>query len=147
MVGKILIVLYPLPGNIHPRRFCHSCLDADSNRVITMKPPARKSSRKRTHLDYANLDSGLQSDPNRWTRMLEGKKIKDDNFQRKQGNDVGLEWLESDDSAMREPFVVETPEGLGMKMPDDDFSIEDVAEVVGVDTPVEVIGQYKLAIP
>jgi hypothetical protein len=121
-------------------RFCESCLDADSARVITLKTPARKSSRKRTHLDYANLDSGLQSDPNRWTRILEGKAIKDDRFRRLEGKAVGLEWLENDDSAMREPFVVETPEGLGMKMPDEDFSIDDVAEIVGQDTPVEVIG-------
>ena len=115
-------------------------MEADSKRVITMKPPARKSSRKRTQLDYANLDSGLQSDPNRWTRMLEGKKIKDDNFQRMQGSEVGLEWLESDPNAMREPFVIEKPEGLGMKMPDGDFSVDTVADVVGEDTPVEVIG-------
>lgn len=56
------------------------------------------------------------------------------------GSAVGLEWLENDDSAMREPFVVETPEGLGMKMPDEGFSVDDVAEIVGEDTLVEVIG-------
>jgi hypothetical protein len=128
----------------HTVRFCESCLEVDSTRVITSKAPARKSSRKRTHLDYANLDSGLQSDPNRWTRILEGKTIKDDNFKRMQGSEVGLEWLECDDSAMREPFVVETPEGLGMKMPDEEFSVDDVAEMVGDDTPVEVIGTRVL---
>jgi F-box/leucine-rich repeat protein 10/11 len=72
--------------------------------------------------------------------MLEGKKVKDNNFRRMKGSDVGLEWLESDDSAMQEPFIVESPDGLGMKMPDGDFSIEDVAEAVGEETPVEVIG-------
>lgn len=128
-------------------RFCDSCLEVDSTRVITLKAPARKSSRKRTHLDYANLDSGLQSDPNRWTRILEGKTIKDDSFKRMKGSEVGLEWLESDDTAMREPFVVESPEGLGMKMPDEEFSIDDVAEVVGEDTPVEVIGTGVLYHP
>jgi len=71
---------------------------------------------------------------------LEGKTIKDDSFKRMKGSEVGLEWLESDASAMREPFVVENPEGLGMKMPDEAFSIDDVAEIVGADTPVEVIG-------
>jgi len=71
---------------------------------------------------------------------LEGKTIKDDSFKRMKGSAVGLEWLESDASAMKEPLVVENPEGLGMKMPDEAFSIDDVAEVVGTDTPVEVIG-------
>jgi len=131
----------------HLGRYCKSCFDVDSNRVITLKPPTRKSSRKRTHLDYANLDSGLQSDPNRWTRILEGKKVKDDNFRRMKGSDVGLEWLESDDSAMQEPFVVESPDGLGMKMPGGEFSVEDVAEVVGEDTPVEVIGYCSISFP
>ncbi|KAF7971632.1 hypothetical protein HWV62_24129 [Athelia sp. TMB] len=119
--------------------FCSSCMEADSTRVITLRAPARKSSRKRTQLDYANLDSGMQTDPNRWTRMLEGKNIKENHFKKMKGADVGLEWLESDDSAMREPFIVETPDGLGMKMPDADFTVDDVAEAVGEDTPVEVI--------
>lgn len=116
-------------------------MESDSSHVITLKAPARKSSRKKTQLDYANLDSGLQSDPNRWTRILEGKEIKENTFRRMKGSEVGLEWLESDDSAMREPFIVEFPDGLGMKMPDEDFSVEDVAEVVGEETPVEVIGE------
>ena len=77
---------------------------------------------------------------------MEGKTIKDDSFRRMKGSVVGLEWLESDDSAMREPFVVENLEGLGMKMPDEAFSIDDVAEVVGEDTPVEVIGADYLFI-
>ena len=72
--------------------------------------------------------------------MLEGKKIKEDNFQRMRGSEVGLEWLDSNPNAMREPFVVEKPEGLGMKMPDGDFSVDSVADAVGEDTPVEVIG-------
>lgn len=122
-------------------------MEGDSNRVITLKPPARKSSRKRAHLDYANLDSGLQSDSSRWIRMLEGKRLQDDNFKRMKGSDVGLEWLESDDNAMQEPFVVENPDGLGMKMPGGDFSIEDVAEAVGEDSPIEVIGPCILPFP
>ncbi len=31
-----------------------------------MKPPARKSSRKRTQRDYAGLNSGHEQDPNRY---------------------------------------------------------------------------------
>lgn len=61
---------------------------------------------------------------------------------------------------MREPIIVERPEGLGMKMPgwpseegplpDQDgseadktsLSVAEVAKVVGGDVPVEVIGNY-----
>lgn len=74
--------------------------------------------------------------------MLEGKDIRDDNFKRMKGSDVGLEWLENDETAMQEPIVVETPDGLGMKMPPEEFTVDDVAELVGEETPVEVIGMF-----
>jgi hypothetical protein len=121
-------------------RYCKSCLEVDPERVITFKAPARKSNRKRTRRDYANLNSGQGSDPNRWMRILEGKTIKDDHFQRLKGNVVGLEWLEEDEGAMREPVVIESADGLGMKMPPNDFSVDDVVQLIGDDTPVEVIG-------
>lgn len=76
--------------------------------------------------------------------MLDGKKVKDDSFRRMKGSEVCLEWVESDARAMQEPFVVENPDGLGMKMPDTDFSVDDVVEAVGEDTLVEVIGIYIL---
>ncbi|KAL0947243.1 hypothetical protein HGRIS_013364 [Hohenbuehelia grisea] len=121
--------------------FCTPCIEADPTRTITLKAPARKSSRKRTQRDYANLNSGLGSerDPHRWTRILEGKSFMQDRFKRMKGSDVGIEWLEEDESAMSEPIVIEVPEGLGMKMPDPDFTVDDVAETVGEEVPVEVI--------
>jgi hypothetical protein len=121
-------------------RYCKSCLKADLTRVVTLKPPARKSSRKRTQQDYANLNSGLQSDPARWMKILEGRNIKDDTFKRMKGCDVTMEWLHGDEGAMREPIIVPDPEGLGIRMPQKDFSVTNVAEMVGEDTSVEVIG-------
>lgn len=76
--------------------------------------------------------------------MLEGKNIKGDPFKRMEGNVVGLSWLEEDEDAMTEPIVIEKPEGLGMHMPPEDFGVEDVAEVVGEDTLIEVIGMLPL---
>ena len=125
-------------------RFCKPCMDADGSRVITMKPPARKSARNKTQRDYAGLnDTGVEADPNRWLRMLEGKVIKSDPFKRMKGSDVGLEWLDSEEDAMRKPIVIEHPDGLGMKMPSPKFTVNDVAEIVGSDMPVEVIGTFS----
>jgi F-box/leucine-rich repeat protein 10/11 len=107
---------------------------------MTLKTPARKSARKRTQRDYANLNSGLGSDANRWIRMLETKEIKKDPFKRFKGSELE-DWLEQDDSALREPIVIENPEGLGMSMPPNTFSVEDVATMLGEGTPVEVIGE------
>ncbi|KAF8840982.1 Clavaminate synthase-like protein [Paxillus ammoniavirescens] len=119
--------------------YCKSCVLEKPSRTITLKPPARKSSRKRTQLDYANLNSGVESDPSRWLRVIQSKPIEDDEFKRMKGSDVGIEWLENDQDALKEPIVIESPEGLGMKMPDENFTVSDVADVVGHETPVEVI--------
>ncbi|KAF9239635.1 Clavaminate synthase-like protein [Melanogaster broomeanus] len=119
--------------------YCKSCVLEKPSRTMTLKLPTRKSSRKRTQLDYANLNSGVESDPSRWLRVIQSKPIKDDEFKRMKGSDVGIEWLENDEDAMREPIVIENPEGLGMKMPHENFTVSDVADIVGLETPVEVI--------
>lgn len=72
--------------------------------------------------------------------MMQGKPIKPDPFKRMSGSDVTVEWLESDPEALTEPIVIENPEGLGMKMPEG-FTVDDVAQSIGEDTPVEVIGE------
>lgn len=72
--------------------------------------------------------------------MLEGKDLQKDTFKRMTGDMLTMEWLETDDSALLEPIVIEDPDGLGMKMPSNDFTVDDVAELVGPDTPVEVMG-------
>ncbi|TCD67652.1 JmjC domain-containing histone demethylation protein 1 [Steccherinum ochraceum] len=119
--------------------FCRPCLDEDTKRVITMKPPARKSSRKRAQRDYAGLNVGQETDPLRWTRILETREIKPHNFKRMKGSEITLDWIEHDPDAFKEPIFIESPEGLGMKMPDSSFSPQDVADILGDDTPVEVI--------
>ncbi|KAF5365765.1 hypothetical protein D9758_003174 [Tetrapyrgos nigripes] len=131
--------------------FCKSCLEADPRRAITFKVPARKSERKRTARDYANLNSGFEpSDPRRFVRVADSKPWKPDNFQRMAGHEVSLEWLDTDPKAMTEPIVIESPEGLDMKMPGNDFTVNDVGKLVGEQTPVEVIGMlffYNVSVP
>ncbi|PCH38766.1 Clavaminate synthase-like protein [Wolfiporia cocos MD-104 SS10] len=120
--------------------YCKACMAQDPARVITMKPPARKSARKRQQRDYAGLHNmGAEAAPDRWMRMLQGKRIAGDPFRRMNGVDVSIEWVESDDAAMREPVVIESPEGLGMKMPPRGFTVRDVAEIIGENSPLEVI--------
>ncbi|KAF8634158.1 hypothetical protein AX17_004276 [Amanita inopinata Kibby_2008] len=119
--------------------YCKPCLEADSARSITIKAPARKSSRRRVQRDYANLNSGQTFDPHRWLKMLEGKAIKEDPFQHMFGSSICPSWLEQDESAMTEPVVIEKPDGLGMKMPPKDFTVRNIVELVGAETPIEVI--------
>lgn len=72
--------------------------------------------------------------------MLEGKPILNESFKRMKGEDVCLAWLEQDPHAMEEPIVIETPEGLEMKMPPEELSVTDVSKILGEATPIEVIG-------
>ena len=125
-------------------RYCQPCRAANSALKPTLKPPARKSARKRTQLDYANLHAGLDAsstDGNKWPRIIETKDIQPDTFKRFHGSEVNCEWLEQDPNAFREPIVIEKPDGLGMRMPDKTFTVADVTEIMGPLTPVEVIGQ------
>lgn len=56
------------------------------------------------------------------------------------GSDVNTEWLERDPDALKEPVIIENPEGLGMRMPPKEFTVADVADCIGPETPLEVIG-------
>jgi len=71
--------------------------------------------------------------------MMEGKEIKEALFRRMEGSEVGLSWLQEDETAMTEPTVIENPDGLGMKMPDESFTVDDVGLLVGEKNPIEVI--------
>ncbi len=79
--------------------------------------------------------------------MLHGKTIKKDSFPRMHGNELNLDWLISNETAMTEPIIVEKVDGLGMKMPPDNITVADVAEIVGPDTPVEVMGNVFFLFP
>jgi len=121
-------------------RYCQPCLSDDVTRSISHKPPIRKSSRKRTTRDFVDQRTGSESNTNKWLKMLEGKPILKEPFKRMKGEDVCLSWLETDPHAMEEPIVIETPEGLGMKMPPEELSVADISVTLGEATPIEVIG-------
>ena len=130
----------PVTSHLTFFRYCQPCLSKDGGRSISHKPPIRKSSRKRTTRDTIDLDTGTESNTNKWLKMLEGKPILKESFKRMKGEDVCLAWLEQDPHAMEEPIVIETPEGLGMKMPPGELSVADISEILGEATPIEVIG-------
>ena len=72
--------------------------------------------------------------------MLNSAALAADAFPRMHGSEVNAEWLERDEEAMTVPVLIETPEGLGMDMPEDSLTVKDIAEMLGEDTSVEVIG-------
>lgn len=125
-------------------RFCGPCRTADCRRIITLKPPMRKSSRNRPIRDYVNLHSGANSsDPHRWSSLLESKTFSKDEFRRMRGSDLTEEWLYDDATAMTEPVIIEKPDGLGMMMPPPSLNVPEIANILGPETPLEVIGLYS----
>ncbi|KAF8320033.1 Clavaminate synthase-like protein [Clavulina sp. PMI_390] len=119
--------------------YCADCRTKDPSRVVTFKPPARKSSRTTNKVDYHNLNHGIAGDPRRWFKHLTQKPMKKSYFKKMKGADVSLEWLQNDETAMTEPIIIEKPDGLGMKMPPPSFTVSDVAKIVGPKEKVEVL--------
>ncbi|GAA5955986.1 hypothetical protein JCM21900_002639 [Sporobolomyces salmonicolor] len=129
--------------------YCPPCLSASSLTPtplqISYKPPSRRKSSRSTrtqHLDYANLNEHLPASADRWTKVIasreESGQIRPDGFRRMKPEEVTDEWVYGE-NGMLEPFVVEEPEGLGMRMPRRDIPVKEIAELVGPKTPLEVI--------
>lgn len=63
-------------------------------------------------------------------------------FKRMRGLEVTEEWLDNDSTAMTEPIVIENPDGLGMVMPPTTLTVPEIANILGLETPLEVIGMH-----
>ncbi|GAA5981483.1 hypothetical protein JCM11641_004778 [Rhodosporidiobolus odoratus] len=108
----------------------------------------RKSQRttRSKNIDYANLDQHLPANVDRWAKVIaqreeEGKIVnglKSGAFKSMKASELTDEWIFGEEG-MKEPFVVEEREGLGMEMPHKGFTVREVAELVGPQTPLEVI--------
>jgi F-box/leucine-rich repeat protein 10/11 len=69
-----------------------------------------------------------------------------DGFKRMRGPDLTEEWLDNDPTAMTEPVIIERPDGLGMMMPPTSLTVPEIANILGPETPLEVIGmRFRLS--
>ena len=74
---------------------------------------------------------------------MESKTFNKDEFRRMGGSDLTEEWLYNDATAMSEPIIIEKPDGLGMVMPPSSLTVPEIANVLGSETPLEVIGLHS----
>ncbi|KAI8394218.1 uncharacterized protein BYT42DRAFT_488454 [Radiomyces spectabilis] len=114
---------------------CPSC--TKTHGPTTYKPKRRKSNRDHIKLNYADLNEGKTGDEKIWGKLLNAKTFATDCFPRYKGEEVTLDLLRR--TGMKEPFIVEKNEGLGMQMPPNDINVYDIAHAVGENHPVEVI--------
>ncbi|CDS09000.1 hypothetical protein LRAMOSA10360 [Lichtheimia ramosa] len=114
---------------------CPEC--TTSHGPSTYKANVRKSQRERVRLNYADLNNGKTADQEIWKRILNAHTFVKDPFKRYHGSQVTLELLRK--TGMREPFVIESPDGLDMQMPSQSITVNDIADAIGHDHPVEVM--------
>lgn len=93
------------------------------------KANVRKSQRERVRLNYADLNNGKTADQEIWKRILNAHTFVKDPFKRYHGSQVTLELLRK--TGMREPFVIESPDGLDMQMPSQSITVNDIADAIG----------------
>ncbi|WAQ87237.1 hypothetical protein PtA15_8A139 [Puccinia triticina] len=142
------------PIDIIEKWFCGSCTKKDPNLQPIYKEPPRKSSRaKAKRINYADLSNDPLTDPDRFVKLANSKTNVIDGFdvpstgphkpfRKMKPAELSLEWLVNDPQAMTEPIVIDDRDGLvaqGMRMPSSELTITQIAELVGPETPVEVI--------
>lgn len=115
---------------------------------IRYKEQPRKSTRnnKSNQLNYANLNEHLQPDPNRFYNVVQSKRIETEHGFKvfEDGHGLTLDWVLNHPESMTEPLIIKEKTGLGMRVPSENITVTQVAQIVGNDMPVEVIGQYIL---
>lgn len=74
---------------------------------------------------------------------MESKTFSKDEFKRLRGSDLTEEWLYNDATAMTEPVIIEKADGLGMMMPSSSLTVPEIANILGPETPLEVIGLHS----
>ena len=116
------------------------------------RPPPRKSEQVYLNVDYASLNLGDITNLlrnkyvyNAFFKDDAPRKFAADRFKRMEGWELTKEWAEK--TGCNEPVVIPKghSDGMGMTMPVD-LTVRKVAELVGEDTRVEVIGTTPLEV-
>ncbi|TPX67647.1 hypothetical protein SpCBS45565_g03619 [Spizellomyces sp. 'palustris'] len=115
--------------------YCAECETTHGKSIY--KEPTRKSKRDRTQINYSELNQGVAVEEHRFTKLLKARSFAPDRFQRLQGRDVTLDWART--TGLKEPIVIESPEGLDMCMPDKSLIVNQVADLCGREREVDVI--------
>lgn len=90
-------------------------IDSNSNLAIKKKPEPRKSKRSKLKHDYAALNDGITPSYLHVER-LPFLQTENYEFKRMKGEDLTIDWLETDPNSLSEPIVVPDPAGLDVGM-------------------------------
>uniref|UniRef100_A0A672QN31 [histone H3]-dimethyl-L-lysine(36) demethylase n=1 Tax=Sinocyclocheilus grahami TaxID=75366 RepID=A0A672QN31_SINGR len=106
-------------------------------------PKPRYSKRLRSGTRRRYQDDGLSDEEIDGKRTfdleekLHSKRFSSDRVKRMEGKDLTYEYIQR--CGLRDPIIFERPDGLGIKMPDPDFSVNDVKSLVGSRRMIDVM--------
>uniref|UniRef100_A0A671RXG5 [histone H3]-dimethyl-L-lysine(36) demethylase n=1 Tax=Sinocyclocheilus anshuiensis TaxID=1608454 RepID=A0A671RXG5_9TELE len=106
-------------------------------------PKPRYSKRLRSGMRRRYQDDGLSDEEIDAKRTfdleekLHNKRFSSDRVKRMEGKDLTYEYIQR--CGLRDPIIFERPDGLGIKMPDPDFSVNDVKSLVGSRRMIDVM--------
>ncbi|KAJ3066618.1 Lysine-specific demethylase 7A [Podochytrium sp. JEL0797] len=90
-------------------------------------------------IDYNEKDRGgaFAEDEHKYAKLIQSKRFAKNKFAYVNGDSVTLSWLRT--TGFREPFLVEEPEGLDMRMPPASLTVDQVADACGRDKIVDAM--------
>uniref|UniRef100_A0A672QHM2 [histone H3]-dimethyl-L-lysine(36) demethylase n=1 Tax=Sinocyclocheilus grahami TaxID=75366 RepID=A0A672QHM2_SINGR len=106
-------------------------------------PKPRYSKRLRSGTRRRYQDDGISDDEIEGKRTfdleekLHNNRFNSDRVKRMEGKDLTYEYIQR--CGLRDPIIFERPDGLGIKMPDPDFSVNDVKLFVGSRRMIDVM--------
>ncbi|KAI9344319.1 hypothetical protein BDR26DRAFT_212314 [Obelidium mucronatum] len=109
--------------------------------ILSVRPPAapRPQRESRAMIDYNEKDRGgaFAEDEHKYAKLLRAKRFAPNKFAYVNGEAVTIEWLRK--TGMKEPFLIEEPDGLDMKMPPSALTVDQVADACGRDKIVDAM--------
>jgi hypothetical protein len=100
--------------------------------------PPRPNRDARPLINYSELGkTKIVEDERKHSKIIRSKRFAPNNFTRMKGDAVTLEWTMK--TGMREPFIIEEPEGLHMQMPSQSITVDQIADACGRDRDVEAM--------
>ncbi|KAJ3192629.1 JmjC domain-containing histone demethylation protein 1 [Irineochytrium annulatum] len=88
-------------------------------------------------INYSELNHGAAEDEKKWVKLLSTKRFVPNKFKRLLGHEATAAWAKS--TGIREPVIIEDPDGLGMIMPSSSLTVSQVADACGRDRVIEVM--------
>ncbi|KAJ1979864.1 JmjC domain-containing histone demethylation protein 1 [Dimargaris xerosporica] len=120
------------------RYHCQACQPAAGPTIYYAQKTLRRSGRAHTVINYADLNDGVAGDVYKYTKLLQARTFTPAPFPAfETGQILTAAWLET--HGLDEPVLVRKPQGLDLIMPSPDLSVDEIAQLIGSETPVDVI--------